>query len=51
MASEEPRDPSEEYDAKHGKTTDADAQKPSGLTEASNKPAECCNPMKNLSNK
>jgi hypothetical protein len=49
--SNEPQDPSEEYDAKHGKTPDAEAQKPSGLTEAKNKAAECCNPMKNLSSK
>jgi hypothetical protein len=45
----EPKDPSEEYDAKHGKTTDAETQRPSGLTEAKNKAAECCNPFKNLS--
>ena len=49
--SDEPKDPSEEYDTKHGKRSDAEEQRPSGLTEASNKAAECCNPMKNLSKK
>jgi hypothetical protein len=49
--SEEPKDTSEEYDAKHGKTTDAEAQKPSGLTEASNKPPVQEVAFKNLSSK
>jgi hypothetical protein len=51
MASEEPVDTSESYDAKHGKRSDAEEQHPSGLTEASNKPPVQEVAFKNLSTK
>lgn len=35
--SNEPKDPSEQYDAQHGTRSDTEEQKPSGLSEASNK--------------
>jgi hypothetical protein len=49
--SEEPKDPSEQYDSKHGTRSDAEEQRPSGLTEASNKPPVQEVAFKNLSTK
>jgi hypothetical protein len=46
MSEAEPRDPMDEYDAAHGKTTLADEQKPSGLTEAANHPPAQAVPFK-----
>jgi len=46
MSEAEGKDPIDTYDAQYGKPTLADTQKPSGLTEASNKPAEEAVPFK-----